>query len=281
MRSLLITILIIQNFVCLSQYASYSYPDPVSKLSNALFIKNQKIIILVSESQIGSKLQSISISYFDSLGRIVCYDNFDSSGKVYYTGNYFYDGYIFKAKKFIGIHHLSGKSYTEEFYRLYKNGNLVKDSSNKMLGTNYYEYDSLGREIKCITKFHNSNHFRTIYKGYLGNTNNLLWQKDIMSRGDIKHLDSHVKYYYDEALNLIEELELASNDDETSNSNRGSLCYIYNNHGLVVQKEERGIHYIYEYSINGLLSNEKVYLKKYGQEGDDLISERKFKYLFY
>ena len=249
---------------------------------NSEFISNHSISSCQIENYFESRFIGSGVTYFDSLGRQYCYDVFDSLGKINYTGHYYYDSSTLKPKKFVGILHSSVGKYEENFSPVYKAGLLQIDSSDKMGGTIYLFYDTLGREIKQVTSFKDSNHVRTVSKGYSQLSNKPIWLKDYMRKNGRDYLDSHRLFYYDKTSNLLKEDELITNNDNSSNTNTGPATYIYDDRGLMSQKVENSFVHQFKYASNGLLSENTSFFKKNNiVDVNKLICVTKYRYTFY
>lgn len=282
MKIILLFLILVKSLAVQSQFSIYPASDPRSFIVDTKFISSHSISSFQSESYISSKFMGSGITYFDSLGRLYCYDSFDSLGKVRYTGHYYYESKLTKPNKFIGILHSSVIRYEENFYPVYEWELLKTDSSDQNFGTTYFFYDSLGREIKQVSIFKDSNRVRTILKGYSDLSNNLIWLKDYFKKNGNEYLDSYRQFYYDKKSNLLKEEELITNTDSTSNTNRGTILYFYNEHGLKSQIIEPFIVNEFEYNLNCILSKYTCFFK------DTTSIDRKnfmiltnYKYTFY
>lgn len=282
MKIVLIFLILFNGLTVQSQYSMYPAGDPRILISDSKYVSNHSILSRQSESYIDSKLDGGGITYFDTLGRVYCYDNFDSLRNIRYTGFYYYDSILVKPKKFIGILHSSVNRYEENFYRVFDGELLMIDSSDRSFGTTYFFYDRLGREIKQVGIFKDSNWVRTILKGYSDLSNNLIWYKDYFRKNGKEYLDSHIQFYYDEKSNLIKEEELITNNSNTSNTNRGNIQYFYNEQGFTSKIVEPFILNEFKYDINGLLSEYLCFFKESDIfDKSKIVINSKYRYTFY
>jgi hypothetical protein len=257
MRILLVALFILKSTLGICQYDLYEMGSPKSYNNNSKKIINHSIRIIKSETYIEGKFMGNSFSYYDTLGRISCYDNSDSTNKIYYSGFLNYDSTLENPKKFIGFGHNPNGKFELNFISKYQNQLLISDSSDLYKNKVAYQYDSLGREINELCFFNNNE--RSLLKGY--SNNKLAWVKDVFKKNGKEYLDSHKIFHYDKNDKLIRVEELIENNDNTSNTNRGSRNYFYNQKGLLAKIEETGIVFEYEYNDKGLLSKSMTYLK--------------------
>lgn len=259
MKILIIALFLLKSTLGICQFDFYDMGSPNSYNQQHKEITKHSIKSTQIESYMESKNIGNGTTYYDTLGRMTCYDNSDSTKKIYYSGVFYYDSFLLKPKKMVGVHLILGGKYEVTFNSVYKKGLLISDSSDKSMCKVYYDYDTLGRDIKELSVFNNSDRKRTILKGYTNNK--IAWVKDYFRKNGQEFLDSHKIFYYDKDSLLIKVEELISNNDNTSNTNRGNREYFYNSKGLLSKMEESALVNEYEYNDKGLIIKSSFYFK--------------------
>jgi hypothetical protein len=280
MRLFLISFFLLKSTIGICQFDFYDMGNPNSyNQKHKEFVKHS-IKTIQTESFFDSKNIQNGISYYDRLGRISCYDNMDSMYKTYYSGLYNYDSNLLKPKKMVGTHLILGGKFEINFNSVYEKGLLIRDSSDKSLCKVYYEYDSLGRDIKELSVFNNSDKTRSILKGYTNNK--IAWVKDIFRKNGHEYVDSHKIFYYDKDSMLTKIEELISNNDNTSNSNKGSRVFFYNIKGLLSKMEDSTTLFEYEYNDKDLISKSSSYFKENNStDKNKFLAVTYYTYTFY
>jgi hypothetical protein len=259
MKILMIALFLFKSTVGICQFDFYDMGFPNIYNQQHKETAKHSIKSIETESYMDSKNIGNGTTYYDTLGRITCYDNSDSTKRIYYSGIFYYDSSLIKPKKIIGCHLILGGKWEVTFNSVYEKGLLISDSSDKSMCKIHYEYDTLGRDIKELSVFNNSDKTRTILKGYTNNK--IAWIKDYFRKAGQEYLDSHKIFYYDKDSMPIKVEELVSNNDNTSNTNRGNREFFNNSKGQLSKMEESAIVYEYEYNNQGLLSKSSFYFK--------------------
>lgn len=189
MKIVMIALFLLKGTLGFCQFDFYDMGSPNSYNQQAKQIAKHSVKIIQTESYLESKNIGNGTTYYDTLGRITCYDNSDSTKRIYYSGVFHYDSSLLKPKKMVGVHLILGGKYEVTFNSVYENGLLISDSSDKSMCKVYYDYDTLGRDIKELSVFNNSDRTRTILKGYTNSK--IAWVKDYFRKNGQEYLDSH------------------------------------------------------------------------------------------